>query len=105
MFPKTLESVRFHEDGGAWAIGDALILECVPPARSNKPNKSGDKIIACARYLAEHGYNYSVVHLRRLRDVASIYRVDRRRSTLLWSIHAEIRDPNKLDELFPTISS
>ena len=77
-------------------IGDAVILECGPPASNGVNNGSEAKLEALQEVLRDKGFDVSLVYLRQLRDVAHTFKLDNRLSGGSWTVHRDAGHPEDL---------
>jgi hypothetical protein len=103
-FPQTfaaVAAVKTHlikAEEGLWLIALAVRTECGPRAKPGVNNGSETKIKACAKELADAGYEYAYITLRKMRDTADafMFPADRRLSGVSLWVHEAAKDPETL---------
>jgi hypothetical protein len=85
---------------GAWKLADAILAECSDPGPNGARNESQAKMEAMRQEIKiNHGVEYSLVWIRKNRQVASAFPPDRRRSGVSLAAHMEAGTPDVLDGL------
>src|SRR5262245_33655323 len=94
QFPLTLAAVQKGEKS-QWAIGDAQGIE-IKLGKAGIDVKSGRRFAACAKELAEQGFDISANRLRQLRDLAHHFPSASREAKVPLNAHQAAGSPQNL---------
>lgn len=92
-FAQTLEAAEAYRDAEhrnwecAWVFGDVLVQQCGVPGADGVHTGSDARIARAAKFLRQHGIEYSNEHLRDLRQVANAFPAGDRSPAVAWSVY------------------
>jgi hypothetical protein len=97
-YPGVLAAVRQGEKA-IWKIGDELIAALGNPPKSTVRDESRKKFEPVAEELLEHGYEYGVESLSKIRRTAADFPPSRRHPGVSFTAHQEAGSPDILDAI------